>query len=110
MPYRAKRLLDGHGIFHAKDQGWTRLDNGRLLGAAAGAGFAVMITVDKKIKYEQNLGQLPLTVIDIDLPDSRLPSIASIADHLEKAIGQAGRFGFITIDRDGRTTLAAQRS
>ena len=109
MPYRAKDLFAGHTVSHASDRGWERLENGRLLAAAAEAGFGAMITVDKKIKHEQNLGRLPLTVIEIDIGDSRLPSVTAIAQKILEALTQVQRFRFIRIDQDGNLSFLAER-
>jgi hypothetical protein len=82
IAYRVKGLLVGHDVSHAKDLGWEQLSNGRLLATAQQADFEVMITVDKRIKYEQNLDRLPESVIEIDIPDSRLPAIAAIVPRI----------------------------
>jgi len=110
MPYRSKRLFPEHEVIHAKDVQWQQLSNGRLIAAAAQADFAAMITVDKKIKFEQNLDELPLTIIEIDTPDSRLPAIIAIAQQLNQAITHAAQFRFVSIDQDGRITTAAERT
>lgn len=108
MPFRSKRLWSAHEVFHARDLGWEQLSNGRLLASAAEAGFAAMITVDKKIKFEQNLDRLPLAVIEIDTPDSRLPAIAAIAHQLDQALTYVARFRFVSIDQSGRINYAAE--
>lgn len=100
IDWRVRRLFPQHDIIHAKDLGWANLSNGRLLAEAAKAGFAVMITVDKKIKFEQNLDHLPLTVIEIDLPDSRLASIKTVLDKLNDALAQANQFRFLSINEN----------
>ena len=110
VDWRLKRLLTTHEVSHAKDVGWQELGNGRLLAAAADSGFAVFITVDKKIKYEQNLDRLPLPVIEIDLPDSRLPAIAAIVPQVIEALTQIERFRFISINQDGRIITTAVRA
>jgi predicted nuclease of predicted toxin-antitoxin system len=104
LDWRVKNLLTSHQVSHCKDLGWGNLSNGLLLAAAAGAGFAVMITGDKKIKYEQNLDQLPLPVIEIDTRDSRLPAIAAISQQLNQALTLVGQSRFISIGPDGRIT------
>jgi hypothetical protein len=109
MPYRSKRLFPGHEVSHAKDEGWEKLNNGLLLAAAADANFEAMITVDKKIKYEQNLDRLPLTVIEIDTPDSRLPAIAAISGQINQALTIVGQSRFISIGPDGRITTDTNR-
>ena len=110
VDWRAGRLLPTHDVKHAKDLGWANLENGRLLAAAAQDGFAVMITVDKKIKHEQNLQQLPVTVIELDLLDSRLPSVTAIASQINQAIERAKDFRFISVDGGGRITTRAPQS
>ncbi len=39
----------------AADQGWAELTNGDLLAAAEQSGFAVLITADQNIRYQNNL-------------------------------------------------------
>jgi hypothetical protein len=47
--------LIGHMVAEARERGWSTLKNGELLDAAEEAGFDVMVTSDKNIKYQQNL-------------------------------------------------------
>jgi hypothetical protein len=108
VDWRVKRLLAIHSVVHCKDVGWENLSNGKLLAAASEAGFEAMITVDKKLKYEQNLDRLPLTVIEIDTPDSRLPSITAISESLNNALAFADRFRFISVDHEGRIVTKAE--
>lgn len=110
VAYRVKGILAGHEVLHAKDMGWEKLNNGRLLASAAQSGFAVMITVDKRIKYEQNLNRMLVSVIEIDIPDSRFPAIAAIASHLHRGLKLVNQFRFISIDPDGRLSTAAERA
>lgn len=49
------RGLAGHTIFTAQAKGWDRLDNGSLLDAAEDAGFDILLTTDRRIRYQQNL-------------------------------------------------------
>lgn len=109
VPYRAKRLFEGHDVQHTTDLSWEELSNGRLLAAAAGERFDVMLTVDKKIKFEQNLDRLPLTVIEIDTSDSRFAAIEIIAIQLHDAMKFVNRFRFISIDRNGIITSQSKR-
>jgi hypothetical protein len=47
--------LTGHTVTEARDRGWDRLSNGDLLAEAERAGFDVLLTADKNIRYQQNL-------------------------------------------------------
>jgi hypothetical protein len=105
VDWRVKRLLVGHDVAHCRELQWETLTNGKLLIAAAKAGFAAMITVDKKMKFEQNLDQLPLPIVEIDLLDSRLEAIKNIATQLNQALTFVEKSRFISIGQDGRISL-----
>jgi hypothetical protein len=42
-------------VHTAQSKGWDRLDNGALLNAAEEAGFDLVLTTDRRIRYQQNL-------------------------------------------------------
>ena len=44
-----------HQITEARDRGWDRISNGELLKLADEAGFDLLLTTDKRIRYQQNL-------------------------------------------------------
>lgn len=54
-PKGLARLLPGHTIHTAKSRGWDTLSNGALLSVAEEAGFEVLLTTDRRIRYQQNL-------------------------------------------------------
>ena len=54
-PSGAARLLIGHEVTEAYERGWSRISNGELLAKGEAAGFDVLVTADKKIRYQQNL-------------------------------------------------------
>ena len=49
------RALPGHTVHTAQSKGWGTLSNGALLDAAEEAGFEVLLTTDRRIRYQQNL-------------------------------------------------------
>jgi len=53
----------------AYERGWAELTNGDLLLMAEKAGFDVMITTDKGIRYQQNLAGLRLALVVINTND-----------------------------------------
>lgn len=54
-PRGLARALTGHTVAEARERGWAALKNGDLLNFAEAAGFDVMVTSDKSIRYQQNL-------------------------------------------------------
>jgi PIN like domain len=76
------RALAGHAVTEARERGWATLKNGDLLNAAEAAGFDVLVTADKNIRYQQNLGGRKIALVVLTQgrwgPVSRmLPEIAS---------------------------------
>ena len=47
--------LPGHAVHTAQARGWDTLSNGALLDAAEEAGFELLFTTDRRIRYQQNL-------------------------------------------------------
>lgn len=47
--------LAGHNVITAQERGWDALDNGALLAAAEAAGVELIVTTDRRIRYQQNL-------------------------------------------------------
>jgi hypothetical protein len=51
---RFGRLIRDHEVAHTVDRGWGNLSNGALLAAAETAGFDVLVTVDKNLRFQQD--------------------------------------------------------
>jgi hypothetical protein len=77
--------------------GWAELENGQLLAAAENAGFALMVTGDKNISYQQNLNvrQIALIVLSTNNWNVVKHRTASIVE----AVGemQPGSFLFLQL-------------
>ena len=79
MNRRFKPLLRGHEVAHTSELGWNDLENGKLLDAAIGAGFEVIVTVDRNMRHQQNLTNRPLGLITLEAPGIDLLSISPLA-------------------------------
>jgi len=82
----ARWLLD-HSVREAKSQGWDRLTNGELLNAAEQAGFDVLLTTDKNLRYQQNLDGRRIAIVVLGKGRWRLirPVIESVVDAVNAA-------------------------
>ena len=58
----ATALID-HSVEEARSRGWDALTNGELLDAAEAAGFDVLLTTDRNIRYQQNLTGRKIAVV-----------------------------------------------
>ncbi len=63
LPHQIRLELPGHEVITAAYMKWSGIENGELLRRAADAGFDAVITNDRRLEHEQNLGTLPVAVI-----------------------------------------------
>jgi hypothetical protein len=68
VPLGIARSLVGHIVIRAKDRGWDTLSNGNLLAAAEHAGFDLLLTADKNMRYQQNLTGRRIALIVLSTP------------------------------------------
>jgi hypothetical protein len=54
-PAPPRHELKNHMVVEAIERGWDRLANGALIAAAEAAGFEVLLTTDKNLRYQQNI-------------------------------------------------------
>jgi predicted nuclease of predicted toxin-antitoxin system len=62
LPHDLAKLIAGHEISTARDEGWASVKNGKLL-ALASTKFDAFITADRNLEFQQNLTKLPLAVV-----------------------------------------------
>ncbi len=63
LPRQLARYLIGHNVRTVQQQSWAGLKNGVLLGKAEAAGFAVLVTGDHGIEYQQNVAVRKLGIV-----------------------------------------------
>ena len=56
-------LWGGHEVTEAIDRGWDRISNGELLKVAEEAGFELLLTTDKNLRYQQNLSGRKIAIV-----------------------------------------------
>jgi hypothetical protein len=81
-PRGVAKALIGQVVEEARSRGWDALTNGELLDAAEAAGFDVLLTTDRNIRYQQNLAGRTIAVVVLSkarwkLIERQLPEIAT---------------------------------
>jgi hypothetical protein len=61
-PRGIRQFLIGHSVAEARDEGWDAL-GGELLNAAEQAGYDLLLTTDKNIRYQQNLSTRKIAIV-----------------------------------------------
>jgi hypothetical protein len=63
----ARFLIGDHLVTEARARGWQELENGALLKEAEAAGFDVLVTTDKNLRYQQNLSSRKIAIVVLGL-------------------------------------------
>ena len=95
-PAPLQSFLTGHTVRAAKAQGWDTFKNGDLLTAAEAAGFDVLITTDKNIRYQQNLTGRPIAIIV--LGNAQWPVLRLHIAHVVAAVNAPTAGSFVEVD------------
>jgi len=79
-PRGIARHLVEHSVKEARAQGWDQLTNGELLAAAENAGFDLLLSTDKNIRYQQNLQHRKIAIVVLSNARWRLikPALANV--------------------------------
>lgn len=96
-----RRVLDGLDFTHASRAGWSDLGNGRLIAAAAEAGFTVLVTADRNLRHQQNLATLPLALVVLDLPRNTAPALELHAHSIRSAVERSIHAGVLCVREGG---------
>jgi hypothetical protein len=72
IPSGTARALVRHHVTEAIELGWQRISNGQLIANAEQAGFDVLLTADKRIRYQQNLKGRRIATVVIGNPTWRI--------------------------------------
>ena len=98
-PKGIARALPGHTVSKAKDRGWDTLSNGDLLAAGEQAGFDVLVTADKNMRYQQNLRGRRIGIVVLNSLFLKMASIAALAPQVQSALdGGLAPGAFLIID------------
>jgi hypothetical protein len=63
LPRQLARHLAEHNVRTVQQQSWAGLKNGVLLAKAEAAGFAVLLTGDQNMEYQQSLASRKLGIV-----------------------------------------------
>lgn len=63
VPRGLAAALRGHQVTEARKRGWEKISNGELLKLAEDAGFDLLVTTDKNVRYQQNLAGRRISIV-----------------------------------------------
>jgi hypothetical protein len=98
-PVPIRRFLTGHTVRTAAQQQWATLKNGELLTVAEEAGFDVLLTTDKNIRFQQNLAGRKIAVVVIGY--QQWPALQRHIDRVVAAVNAATPGSYTEVEVPG---------
>jgi hypothetical protein len=95
-PRGLARFLAGHTVEEARARGWEELSNGELIDVAEAAGFEVMVTTDKNIRYQQKLSARSIALIVLE--HSQWPMVKLVVQNIVAAVNAATPGSYLEVE------------
>ena len=99
-PNPIARSLVGHDVAFARQIGWHELKNGDLLRQAEEAGYELLVTSDKNIRYQQNLSGRRIAIVV--LGNQQWPDVKLHLDKIAAAVNAAIPGGYVEVESPHR--------
>ncbi len=99
-PRGVAAALADHTVEEARSRGWDTLRNGELLDAAEAAGFDVLLTTDRNIRYQQNLAGRKIAIVALSKGRWRLIRTRLVQIAATVAAATPGSFAEVEIPVD----------
>jgi len=96
VPAPLRHALKGHVVVEAFERGWDKFLNGELIAAAEAAGFQVLVTTDKNIRYQQNLRGRKIAFVV--LGNQQWPTLSRYVEKVVAAINAATPGSYVEIE------------
>jgi len=96
VPAPLARSIPGHEVARAAQMGWGELANGELPAEAERAGFDVLVTADRNLRYQQNLANRGIGLVV--LSSNHWPLIRDCLPHVVAEIVRAGRGQYLEVE------------
>ena len=96
VPNPLARSLTEHSVAFARQIGWHELKNGELISQAEEAGYELLLTSDKNIRYQQNLSTRKLAIVV--LGNQQWPAVKLHLDRIVSVVNTATPGSYIEVE------------
>jgi hypothetical protein len=94
VPIQIRAAISNHDMRTVQQQGWGSMKNGELLAQAEGT-FDLFITCDQNLKYQQNLRDRTLSILE--LSSNKRKIIEQNFERITEAISRGEKGSFISL-------------
>lgn len=96
VPVPLKKHLSNSDVITLYEMGWSTIANGELLKKAEAEGFAVFVTTDKNLKYQQNIAVRSIAIVV--LPTTNWQTLQKHTAKIAQEVSKVDSGGFVEIE------------
>ena len=85
LPRQLRQELSEFSVRTVQEEGWGSFKNGQLLQRAEPT-FEVLVTADRRMRYQQNLASFSMGIVVIKTPRLQLRLLRTVIEELREAI------------------------
>lgn len=82
MPQKLRREMSEFAVLTVQEEGWAGFENGELLRRASGK-FDVLLTVDQRLRFQQNVKQFQIGVVVVETFDTTLANLRRLLPQIK---------------------------
>jgi hypothetical protein len=95
-PRPIAKVLVGHEVSFARRIGWHELENGDLIKNAEDAGYDLILSTDKNIRYQQNLVGRRIAIVV--LRNQQWPVVKLYLDRIAAAVNGCAPSSYVEVE------------
>jgi hypothetical protein len=95
VPIQIRGAISNHDVTNKTAQRWSSMKNGELLARTEGS-FDLFITCDQNLKYQQNLRDRTLAILELSSNKRRM--IEQNFERISEAVSRSEKGSFISLD------------
>jgi hypothetical protein len=112
VPKRLRRELPRLDVSTVADEGWLGRRNGDLLRSMVEAGFTHLVTVDRNLRFQQNVAASGVAVVVVHARTNRIAELRPLRAQVVEALPRMapGQVAHVGVQQRTGADEAAERS
>ena len=95
---KLKAFLPAHDVYTVTEKGWNGLYNGELMTKCVEDKIDILLTIDKNILFQQSIIKYDLTVVVLNVADSKIETLIQFLGISEDKVDSFERRKLYVID------------
>lgn len=101
LPKKLKPEFSEEGeVFTVREKEWNGKKNGELFGLMTIEGFDAFVTIDKNLKFQQNISRFPIKLFILNAPDNKIKTLIPFVENLKLLLSEKNEIQINIVEND----------